>query len=163
MTSGTLSLFNLVLAIFFKIFFQEKFPPNIYYKIFTHRNIVDLCANAPRDYTQATTKRLPVEFIHNKGINAEEGGYIKTYVDCEQSLSFSSDLVRGVQERASFKPQDVFCSTDQEKRETTRSLLKTMYRRHYIRDGNVKLKSNNFACVSQFLVHFVWCHCSTTR
>ncbi|KAM7435649.1 hypothetical protein ABFA07_014441 [Porites harrisoni] len=50
----------------------EKFPPNIYYKIFTHRNIVDLCANAPRDYTQATTKRLPVEFIHNKGINAEE-------------------------------------------------------------------------------------------
>ena len=88
MASSTLSLFNLVLAIFFKIFFQEKFPPNIYYKIFTHRNIVDLCANAPRDYTQATTKRLPVEFIHNKGINAEEGGYIKTYVDCEQSLFF---------------------------------------------------------------------------
>ena len=73
---------------FFEIFSQEKFPPNIYYKIFTHRNIVDLCANAPRDYTQATTKRLPVEFIHNKGINAEEGGYIKTYVDCEQSLFF---------------------------------------------------------------------------
>ena len=83
MASSTLSLFNLVLAFFLKIFFQEKFPPNIYYKIFTHRNIVDLCANAPRDYTQATTKRLPVEFIHNKGINAEEGGYIKTYVGCE--------------------------------------------------------------------------------
>lgn len=50
----------------------EKFPPNIYYKIFTHRNIVDVCANAPRDYTQAVAKRFPAEYIHNKG-NSMEG------------------------------------------------------------------------------------------
>lgn len=50
----------------------EKFPPNIYYRIFTHRNIVDMCANAPRDYTKATTKRLPVEYVHNRGKIAEE-------------------------------------------------------------------------------------------
>lgn len=49
----------------------EKFPPNIYYKIFTHRNIVDMCANAPRDYTRAATKRLPAECIHNSGYSTE--------------------------------------------------------------------------------------------
>ena len=30
----------------------ERFPPTIYYKIFTNRPIQDLCANAPRDYTR---------------------------------------------------------------------------------------------------------------
>ncbi|KAJ7363686.1 hypothetical protein OS493_009849 [Desmophyllum pertusum] len=44
----------------------RKISPNIYYKIFTHRNVVDMCANAPRDYTKASTKRLPVEYVHNK-------------------------------------------------------------------------------------------------
>ncbi|CAF3953883.1 unnamed protein product [Rotaria sp. Silwood2] len=30
----------------------ERFPPTIYYKIFTNRPIQDICANAPRDYTR---------------------------------------------------------------------------------------------------------------
>jgi hypothetical protein len=30
----------------------ERFPPTIYYKIYTNRPIQDLCANAPRDYTR---------------------------------------------------------------------------------------------------------------
>ncbi|XP_063111781.1 protein MFI isoform X5 [Cavia porcellus] len=34
-----------------------KFPPDIYYKIFTHRHIEDLCANSPRDYTKCPAKR----------------------------------------------------------------------------------------------------------
>ncbi|XP_063160799.1 protein MFI [Candoia aspera] len=34
----------------------EKFPPSIYYKIFTHRPIVDMCANSPKDYTKIATK-----------------------------------------------------------------------------------------------------------
>ncbi|XP_025749615.1 protein MFI isoform X3 [Callorhinus ursinus] len=33
-----------------------KFPPDIYYKIFTHRHIEDLCANSPRDYTKLPAK-----------------------------------------------------------------------------------------------------------
>lgn len=57
----------------------EKFPPNIYYKIFTHHNIVDMCANAPRDYTRASTKRLPVQYIHNKGQRADEDNKIGWY------------------------------------------------------------------------------------
>ncbi|XP_057624792.1 protein MFI [Chionomys nivalis] len=39
-----------------------KFPPEIYYKIFTHRHVEDLCANSPRDYT-----KLPAKYTsHNK-------------------------------------------------------------------------------------------------
>ena len=30
----------------------ERFPPTIYYKIFTNRPVQDLCANAPRNYTR---------------------------------------------------------------------------------------------------------------
>ncbi|XP_044033263.1 protein MFI [Siniperca chuatsi] len=33
------------------------FPPNIYYKIFTHRPIADVCASSPKDYTQLGLKR----------------------------------------------------------------------------------------------------------
>ncbi|XP_005378096.1 PREDICTED: uncharacterized protein C11orf65 homolog [Chinchilla lanigera] len=39
-----------------------KFPPDIYYKIFTHRHIEDLCANSPRDYTKLPAKHTS----HNK-------------------------------------------------------------------------------------------------
>ncbi|KAG7526058.1 hypothetical protein JOB18_036181 [Solea senegalensis] len=33
------------------------FPPNIYYKIFTHRPITDVCASSPKDYTQPGLKK----------------------------------------------------------------------------------------------------------
>ncbi|XP_062841839.1 protein MFI [Trichomycterus rosablanca] len=42
-----------------------SFPPNIYYKIFTHRPIVDLCASSPKDYTHAGQKRPVPEQVHN--------------------------------------------------------------------------------------------------
>ncbi|XP_072234393.1 protein MFI [Leuresthes tenuis] len=32
------------------------FPPNVYYKIFTYRPIVDLCASSPKDYSQLGRK-----------------------------------------------------------------------------------------------------------
>ena len=34
-----------------QLFSQVRFPPNIYYKIYTHRPIVDMCACSPRNYT----------------------------------------------------------------------------------------------------------------
>ncbi|KAG8452944.1 hypothetical protein GDO86_004663 [Hymenochirus boettgeri] len=43
------------------------FPPNIYYKLFTHRPIVDMCANSPKDYTQNCLKQLVPKQIHNRG------------------------------------------------------------------------------------------------
>ncbi|XP_053241751.1 protein MFI isoform X2 [Podarcis raffonei] len=33
-----------------------KFPPCVYYKIFTHRPVVDLCANSPKDYAKLAAK-----------------------------------------------------------------------------------------------------------
>ncbi|CAG5895761.1 unnamed protein product, partial [Menidia menidia] len=33
------------------------FPPNIYYKIFTYRPVVDLCATSPKGYTQLGCKK----------------------------------------------------------------------------------------------------------
>lgn len=54
---------------------QDRFPPNIYYKVYTHRPVQDLCANSPKDYTRADTKRLMSKDVHNKGkrITATEG------------------------------------------------------------------------------------------
>ena len=37
-------------------YLQERFPPNIYYKIFTHRPVQDMCANSPKDYTRPSVK-----------------------------------------------------------------------------------------------------------
>ncbi|KAM9436526.1 protein MFI [Clarias gariepinus] len=42
-----------------------SFPPNIYYKIFTHRPIVDMCANSPKDYTHVGQKRAVAQQVHN--------------------------------------------------------------------------------------------------
>ena len=65
----------------FRTYFQERFPPNIYYKIFTHRPVQDLCANSPKDYTNAASKGLMCRDLHNKGdrvpqckCDAERGG-----------------------------------------------------------------------------------------
>ncbi|KAM3935313.1 protein MFI [Leptodactylus fuscus] len=49
-----------------------KFPPNIYYKLFTHRPIVDMCANSPKDYTQQCVKQLLPKQIHNHGAILEQ-------------------------------------------------------------------------------------------
>ncbi|XP_078259218.1 protein MFI [Rhinoraja longicauda] len=43
----------------------ETFPPKIYYKIFTHRPIVDLCANSPKDYTNPAVKQKVPRQVHN--------------------------------------------------------------------------------------------------
>ncbi|XP_067108209.1 protein MFI [Osmerus mordax] len=42
-----------------------SFPPSIYYKIFTHRPIVDMCANSPKDYTHPGAKRPIPRQVHN--------------------------------------------------------------------------------------------------
>ncbi|XP_030056130.1 protein MFI isoform X1 [Microcaecilia unicolor] len=42
------------------------FPPNIYYKIFTHRPIADICANSPKDYVDQAAKQPLAKHIHNR-------------------------------------------------------------------------------------------------
>jgi len=53
----------------------EKFPPNIYYKIYTHRPVIDLCANSPKDYTKPAAKRAVGKQVHNKhlSMNKDDG------------------------------------------------------------------------------------------
>ena len=57
----------------------DRFPPNIYYKIFTHRPVQDLCANSPKDYTRAAAKMRMGRDVHNKGravpTPADRGGW----------------------------------------------------------------------------------------
>ena len=48
------------------LYFKDKFPPTIYYKIFTHRSIVDMCAFSPRDYTDMRERRRLGRDLHNK-------------------------------------------------------------------------------------------------
>ncbi|PAA92492.1 hypothetical protein BOX15_Mlig026939g2, partial [Macrostomum lignano] len=43
----------------------ETFPPNIFYKIFTHRPVQDMCANSPKDYTRPEAKLQDCRQLHN--------------------------------------------------------------------------------------------------
>ncbi|CAF3961622.1 unnamed protein product [Rotaria magnacalcarata] len=60
----------------------ERFPPTIYYKIFTNRPIQDICANAPRDYTRPYL-RLKSAVDSNNKLNRfpQQGSYLKIFID----------------------------------------------------------------------------------
>ncbi len=68
---------------------QVNFPPNIYYKVFTNRPVVDLCAYSPRDYTaMAHRHRLPRD-VHNKGPReVEEGNKSQPFLSIFQCIWF---------------------------------------------------------------------------
>jgi len=51
----------------------EHFPPSIYYKIFSHGRIVDLCAFAPRDYA-AQRSNMP-SYQHEWYMRVERNGW----------------------------------------------------------------------------------------
>lgn len=46
-----------------------EWPPKVYYKIYTHASVTDICAFAPRDYTRA--KQLVPRKLHNKPLPNE--------------------------------------------------------------------------------------------
>lgn len=60
----------------------DKFPPNIYYKIFTHRPVVDMCANSPKDYTKPDSKMATFKQVHTKNLplpdeKGRDGWYVR--------------------------------------------------------------------------------------
>ncbi|XP_074070343.1 protein MFI-like [Macrotis lagotis] len=55
----------------------EKFPPNIYYKIFTHRPIVDMCANSPKDYVNIVPKHPSHLKFDKKYLKDDRDGWYK--------------------------------------------------------------------------------------
>lgn len=56
---------------------QTSYPPNIYYKIFTHRPVVDMCANSPKDYSKLASKQSLTKKIHGKIWKDDGSGYYK--------------------------------------------------------------------------------------
>ncbi|XP_066475948.1 protein MFI [Tiliqua scincoides] len=52
------------------------FPPNIYYKIYTHRPVVDLCANSPKDYAKLAVKKWQ-SGKHQKESDEDRSGWYK--------------------------------------------------------------------------------------
>ena len=48
-----------------------QFPPNIYYKIFTHKPVCDVGAFAPRNYTIGRSNPIHTADIHNKVATAD--------------------------------------------------------------------------------------------
>lgn len=44
----------------------EKFPPNIYYKVFTRSPVVDMCANSPKNYAKKSSLKLAAREQNNK-------------------------------------------------------------------------------------------------
>ncbi|XP_059502630.1 protein MFI isoform X3 [Stegostoma tigrinum] len=64
----------------------ETFPPKIYYKIFTHRPIVDLCANSPKDYTHhAAKQKLPREIHNHNSVKDKEDDHSGWYKRLENN------------------------------------------------------------------------------
>ena len=66
----------------------ERFPPTIYYKIYTNRPIQDLCANAPRDYTRPYL-RLKSAVDSNNKLNRfpQQGLWLTGMIFCKRSVS----------------------------------------------------------------------------
>ena len=44
---------------------QVTFPPTIFFKIFTHRSVVDMCSFSPRDYTAMSERKMLCKDVHN--------------------------------------------------------------------------------------------------
>ncbi|XP_071955456.1 uncharacterized protein [Antedon mediterranea] len=136
----------------------DRFPPNIYYKIYTHRNIVDMCANSPKDYTKACTKRAAARDVHNKTntrirSNGKQGWY-KRFENNGWRLVSDRLLVRADQDPVAWESSKVTKDfhhsklkrqedVDKKKRKRKVEWMKKMYK-----EGMLKAKSGDADTVS---------------
>ncbi|KAE8627559.1 hypothetical protein XENTR_v10007046 [Xenopus tropicalis] len=115
-----------------------QFPPNIYYKLFTHRPIVDMCANSPKDYTQNCLKQLLPKQMHNRGLVPKQdlsGWYARVENNgwrlLTPRISHSLDLVTiaDSRKRIPFHHSKLQRRQDVEKRQKYRKIewMKKMY------------------------------------
>lgn len=86
------------------------FPPAVYYKIYTHRPIVDLCATAPRDYTKAVNKQsLPGQRFNNddkQDKNSKKGGNTFSKINNIQlNLNSTNNTKKKNNEQNSYNPE----------------------------------------------------------
>nr|KAF6437047.1 hypothetical protein HJG59_001666 [Molossus molossus] len=124
---------------------EDKFPPNIYYKIFTERHIEDLCANSPRDYTKLSAKYKS----HIKSDNLQEGDQSGWYHRTENngwrpvSDTFwmsPEDAVVGDKKESKFHFSKLKRRQDMEKK---RKIRKIEWMRQMYYGGHLEAKSTN--------------------
>ncbi|XP_027436344.1 protein MFI isoform X1 [Zalophus californianus] len=122
-----------------------KFPPDIYYKIFTHRHIEDLCANSPRDYT-----KLPAKYTsHSKSDDLQEEDHSGWYRRVENNgwrpvsdtFWVSTENVEvGEEKEIEFHFSKLKRRQDMEKK---RKIRKIEWMRKMYYAGNLQAKSTN--------------------
>lgn len=65
---------------------QPQFPPTIFYKIYVVRNLVDMCAFSPRNYTLESKQLHPID-LFNKGrkkeVKKENGAWYNRFENNE--------------------------------------------------------------------------------
>ncbi|XP_033121057.1 uncharacterized protein LOC117120146 [Anneissia japonica] len=131
----------------------DRFPPNIYYKIYTHHNIVDMCANSPKDYTKPSTKRAAARDVHNKTktqvLSKNKEGWYKRFENNGWRLVSDRLLVGADQDPVSWESSRVTKEfhhsklkrkedVERKKRKKKVEWLKKMYR-----EGMLKSKSGD--------------------
>ncbi|XP_019479680.1 PREDICTED: uncharacterized protein C11orf65 homolog isoform X2 [Hipposideros armiger] len=122
-----------------------KFPPEIYYKIFTQRHVEDLCANSPRDYTKLAAKCA--SHIKSDALQEEDhsGWYRRIENNGWRPVSdrfwmSTEDVMVGNKKETKFHFSKLKRRQDMEKKRKTRKIewMKQMYY-----TGNLKAKSTN--------------------
>ncbi|XP_076824881.1 uncharacterized protein LOC143470550 [Clavelina lepadiformis] len=130
----------------------EKFPPNIYYKIYTHRHIVDMCANSPKDYTKPGTKTATAKQTHTRNLPmhsyTEADGWYERYENngwrlvSDRLIYASMDPVtwESSRKKVQFHHVKLQRKTDVEHRRRQRKIewMKKMYK-----EGMLKAREND--------------------
>ncbi|XP_053780192.1 protein MFI isoform X1 [Desmodus rotundus] len=122
-----------------------KFPPEIYYKIFTERHIEDLCANSPRDYTKLSAKYAS----HIKSDNVQEEDHSGWYRRIENNgwrpvsdrfWMSTEDVMLGDKKECKFHFSKLKRRQDMEKK---RKIRKIEWMRQMYYAGSLEAKSTN--------------------
>ncbi|XP_043338882.1 protein MFI isoform X2 [Cervus canadensis] len=128
---------------------EVKFPPEIYYKIFTHRHIEDLCANSPRDYTKLPAKCTS----HIKSNDLQEEDYSGWYRRienngwrpvCETFWRPTENVIMGDKKESEFHFSKLKRRQDMEKKRKMRK-IEWMQQMYYA--GSLEAKSTNYETV----------------
>ncbi|XP_004470909.2 protein MFI isoform X2 [Dasypus novemcinctus] len=122
-----------------------KFPPNIYYKIFTHRHIEDLCANSPRDYTKLPAKQTSYFKSDNPQEEDHSGWYRRIENNGWRPVSDKfwmpiENVTVGDKKESEFHFSKLKRKKDLEKK---RKIKKIEWMRHMYYTGSLEAKSTN--------------------
>ncbi|XP_076969177.1 protein MFI isoform X2 [Tamandua tetradactyla] len=129
------------------------FPPNIYYKIFTHRHIEDMCANSPKDYTKLPAKQT--SYIKSDTLQEDDhsGWYHRIENNGWRPVSESfwmpiENVMVADKKESEFHFSKLKRKQDLEKK---RKIKKVEWMRHMYYTGSLEAKSTNLETLD--LIH----------